>query len=170
MTRTDLTNVSCSIARTVGLLDDAWSWLIVRDLSVGISRFDQLHTDLGVSRKVLTRRLADLIEAGIAERARYQDNPPRHDYALTDKGRGLLPVLVAMVQWGDRWEPTKAGPPMRFHHRPCPHSAITACCQTCGEPISAEDIATSPGPGGQTGPGTALIGAHLTRPQQPAHH
>lgn len=165
MTRTDLSNVSCSIARTLGLLDDAWSWLIVRDLSVGISRFDQLHADLGVSRKVLTQRLADLTEGGIVERARYQDNPPRHDYTLTEKGRGLLPVLVAMVEWGDRWEPTDAGPPIRFHHRACPRSTITTSCRTCGEAVPAEDIVTRPGPGGQAGPGTTLIGNYLTSPQ-----
>lgn len=165
MTRTDLKDVSCSIARTVGLLHDAWSWLIVRDLSVGISRFDLLHTDLGVSPKVLTQRLAELIEVGIVERDRYQDRPPRHDYALTDKGRGLIPVLVAMVEWGDRWEPTATGPPMRFHHRSCAHSAIAACCLTCGEPIAAIDFVTSPGPGGQRGRGTALIGNYLTRPK-----
>lgn len=165
MTRIDLTNVSCSIARTVGLLDDAWSWLIVRDLSVGISRFDQLHIDLGISRKVLTRRLADLTDAGIIERTRYQDNPPRHNYALTDKGRELLPILVAMVQWGDRWEPTDAGPPMKFHHRGCPHGTIAACCRTCGEPLAAADIVASPGPGGRAGTGTALIGDYLTRPE-----
>lgn len=164
MTRTNLRNVSCSIARTVGLLHDAWSWLIVRDLSVGISRFDLLQTDLGVSSKVLTARLAELIEVGIVERVRYQDHPPRHDYALTDKGRALVPVLVAMVQWGDRWEPTDAGPPMRFHHRSCSHSTIAACCLSCGEPIDATDIVTRSGPGGRSGTGTALIGNYLTRP------
>lgn len=164
MTRTDLSNVSCSIARTVGQLDDAWSWLIVRDLSAGIRRFDELHTDLGISRKVLSRRLTDLIDSGVVERTRYQDNPARHHYTLTDKGHGLLPVLVAMVQWCDRWEPSAAGPPMRFHHRSCRHSTITTCCQTCGEPVAEADIVITGGPGGRAGPGTALIGKYLTHP------
>lgn len=89
-----------TVASVVG---DRWSMLIVRNVFRGIRRFDALHDDLGVSRPVLAGRLRRLVDAGILERRRYQDHPPRDDYVLTPAGLELSPALVALIRWGDRW-------------------------------------------------------------------
>ncbi|TCC51409.1 redoxin domain-containing protein [Kribbella capetownensis] len=93
----------CAIAQSLGVIGDGWELLIVRDLARGLHRFDQLADSLHISRKVLTERLTGLLESGIVERTAYQDRPTRYAYRLTPRGRALLPVLVALQDWGDRW-------------------------------------------------------------------
>jgi DNA-binding HxlR family transcriptional regulator/peroxiredoxin len=93
----------CAIAQSLGVIGDGWELLIVRDLARGIDRFDHLAESLHISRKVLTERLAGLLDSGIVERSASQDRPTRYAYRLTPRGRALLPVLVALQDWGDRW-------------------------------------------------------------------
>ncbi len=93
----------CAIAQSLGVIGDGWELLIVRDLARGLDRFDLLAESLRISRKVLTERLNSLLESGIVEREAYQERPVRHAYKLTPRGRALLPVLVALQDWGDRW-------------------------------------------------------------------
>jgi len=93
----------CAIAQSLGVIGDGWELLIVRDLARGLDRFDLLAASLRISRKVLTERLTGLIDAGVVERSAYQERPVRHSYRLTARGRALLPVLVALQDWGDRW-------------------------------------------------------------------
>src|SRR4051812_15025096 len=94
---------ACGIAQAVSVIGDGWQLLIVRDIARGIVRFDDLATGLGISRKVLAQRLDQLVANRIVAREPYHDRPPRYDYVLTPKGRALLPILVAMQDWGDRW-------------------------------------------------------------------
>lgn len=98
----------CPIARSLNVIGDWWTLLVVRDVALGISRFDALQDSLGISRKVLSQRLATLCEHGIVERTPYQDNPPRYDYRLTQKGLELGPLMAAMGTWGNRWVPELA--------------------------------------------------------------
>ncbi len=100
--RVDLADADCGIAQAVGVLGDWWTFLVIRDIAGGVTRFDALQRALGMSRRALTERLADLVEHGVLHRRRYSDRPPRHDYLLTAKGEGLLPVLIALQEWGDR--------------------------------------------------------------------
>lgn len=93
----------CAIAQSLGVVGDGWELLIVRDLARGLSRFDELAGSLHISRKVLTERLNGLLDSGVVERSAYQDRPTRYAYQLTPRGRALLPVLVALQDWGDRW-------------------------------------------------------------------
>jgi DNA-binding HxlR family transcriptional regulator len=93
----------CPIAQSLGAIGDGWELLIVRDLARGLGRFDLLADSLNISRKVLAERLAGLVDSGIVEREPYQDRPPRFAYRLTARGPALLPVLVALQDWGDRW-------------------------------------------------------------------
>lgn len=153
----------CSIARSFGVIGDPWKALIMRDLNVGITRFDQLAEDLGVSRKVLTERLNEMIADELIERSPYQQNPPRFDYVLTDRGRDLVPAVLTLMAWADRWLAGPAGPPAIVVHRDheC-HAEVT--CSTCGERLDGTDIAGTKGPGGQAGPGTRLIGRTLSGP------
>src|SRR5262245_2329817 len=102
MLKRDYDGQVCSIARSLELVGDRWTLLIVRDLVLGLSRFDELLTRLGVASNVLADRLNRLTDEGIAERVRYSERPERFEYRLTQKGRELGPVLLALMQWGDR--------------------------------------------------------------------
>ncbi len=92
----------CAIAQALGVVGDWWTLLVVRELAGGVTRFGELADALGVSRKVLAERLNSLVDHGLVRRSRYSDHPPRFDYLLTDKGRGLLPVLIALQNWGQQ--------------------------------------------------------------------
>ena len=92
----------CAIAQALGVVGDWWTLLVVRDVAGGIHRFDGLQAELGISRKVLAQRLAELVREGVLERRPYSERPPRDEYHLTAKGHGLLPVLIALQDWGTR--------------------------------------------------------------------
>ncbi|GAA3045651.1 hypothetical protein GCM10017562_03790 [Streptomyces roseofulvus] len=94
---------ACAIAQAAAVVGDWWSLLLIRETARGHHRFDALQEELGISRKVLTERLAHLVDAGVLEKVPYQDRPVRHEYRLTERGQGLLPVLLSMQDWADRW-------------------------------------------------------------------
>lgn len=102
MDRAALADADCGISQALGVMGDGWTFLIVRDIAGGTTRFDALQRALGVSRRALTERLARLVEHGVLRRRQYSAHPPRYDYLLTAKGEGLLPVLVALQDWGTR--------------------------------------------------------------------
>ncbi|WP_433796855.1 winged helix-turn-helix transcriptional regulator [Actinoplanes sp. CA-252034] len=102
MRRVDPADADCGITQSLGVLTDWWTFLIVRDIAGGVTRFDGLQRGLGMSRRALAERLAALTGHGVLKRRRYTDRPPRYDYLLTAKGEGLLPVLIALQEWGDR--------------------------------------------------------------------
>ncbi|MFE0192572.1 winged helix-turn-helix transcriptional regulator [Streptomyces sp. NPDC058989] len=170
MTRTPLSDVACSIARATDLFGDAWTALIMRDVLTGIGRFDDLAHDLGISRKVLAARLSRLVEEGVLARERYQQRPPREAYVATEKGKELYSVLLALMDWGDRWYAGEAGPPARIHHRDCDRDTtpVTAC-RHCGGALTPDNTTQLPGPGGRVGPGTRVIGPLIASraPEQP---
>jgi DNA-binding HxlR family transcriptional regulator len=123
--------------------------LILRDIWAGISRFEEIQADLGISRKVLTERLNHLIERGVVDRRPY-DRRPRYEYILTDKGTELVDVLMVMVRWGDKWLAGQAGPPVLYRHHACGQiSSVDLRCAQCGQPMHADDIDLIPGPGAQ---------------------
>lgn len=93
----------CGVAHAVGVLGDAWSVLVLRDVARGHGRFERLLAESGISRKVLAQRLAALVESEVLVRVRYQERPDRFEYHLTDRGRAVLPVLAALQEWGDTW-------------------------------------------------------------------
>lgn len=139
--------MTCSIARTLDVIGEPWSPLVLRDVWAGIHRFDDIQTDLGISRKVLTERLNHLVDEGVLERRPY-DRRPRHEYHLTTKGAELVDLLIVMAGWGDRWLAGAAGPPVLHRHHAC--GQITTAelrCGHCHEPMHADDIDLLPGPG-----------------------
>lgn len=105
MRRTRLTDAECPIARALDVVGDWWSLLILRECLDGATRFDQFERHLGISPTILTRRLRDLVEHGLLDRARYQSRPARYEYLLTERGRGLQTVLVALAEWADHDRP-----------------------------------------------------------------
>jgi DNA-binding HxlR family transcriptional regulator len=145
--RKSFEEMTCSVAQCLEVVGEWWTMLIVRDLFLGVRRFDALQTRLGISRNVLTERLDHLVEHGVIERRPYQEHPVRHDYVLTEKGRSLWPVLNAMRQWGDEWS-APGGPPVEIVHRGCGQRthAVTTCA-ACGERLGPADVEAVPGPG-----------------------
>jgi DNA-binding HxlR family transcriptional regulator len=143
--RTSFENIDCSIARTMAVLGEPWTALILRDLFIGISRFDALHVHLGVSRKVLTLRLNRLTRDQIVVKRAYAQRPERFDYVLTDKGWQLCDILLAISAWGDEWTTADAGPPALIRHRPCGHATTAQIrCSHCAQPLHAADVEVTP--------------------------
>ena len=95
-------DMQCPIARSLQRVGEWWSILILRDASLGLTRFDQFQDSLGIAPNILTRRLNGLVEAGLLERRPYSDRPPRYEYVLTEAGRDFRPVLWAFVAWGNK--------------------------------------------------------------------
>jgi DNA-binding HxlR family transcriptional regulator len=148
MQRTRFGAMVCSIARTLEVAGEPWSPLIIRDVWAGLSRFDEIQRDLGISRKVLTERLKWLVAQGVLERRPYSERPLRHEYRLTQKGSELADVLLAIMAWGDRWTAGDAGPPVLLRHRTCGHHTHAELrCAHCGRPLHAGDVDIEPGPG-----------------------
>jgi DNA-binding HxlR family transcriptional regulator len=148
MQRTRFGDMACSIARTMDVIGEPWSPLILRDVWVGINRFDQLQSDLGISSKVLTERLKWLAEQGVIERRAYQDRPQRFEYLLTPKGSELCTVLMAMTAWGDRHLAGPEGPPVLLRHTTCGHHFTPELrCSHCGDTVAGSTVAPEPGPG-----------------------
>jgi DNA-binding HxlR family transcriptional regulator len=138
----------CSIARTLEVVGERWTLLILRDVHAGLRRFGDLQDGLGVARNVLTDRLHRLVDDEILERREYQHHPVRYEYHLTDKGIDLLPVLLALMQWGDRHRTGAAGRPRIVRHVGCGGSVVQqAGCTRCAQKVAAEDIEIRPGPG-----------------------
>jgi DNA-binding HxlR family transcriptional regulator len=159
MRRTSFIHMHCSIAQSLERIGDWWTLLILRDIAVGLQRFDELATDLGISRNLLTSRLNHLVEHGIIAREPYSEHPPRHRYVPTEAGWDLAPAILAIAAWGDRWATPEGGPPVRFVHSTCGERFTPqATCSNCGEVIDPHQVRYEPGPGARSGPGTQLIG------------
>jgi DNA-binding HxlR family transcriptional regulator len=137
----------CSVARALEVLGERWTLLLVRDALLGIRRFDDFQQSLGIARNVLAERLRRLVEAGVLERVRYEERPPRFEYRLTAMGRALGGPVVSLMQWGDRYLPGPGGPPRVARHRGCGgtvHSRLT--CAKCHEHVVSGGLEMLPGP------------------------
>ena len=151
MQRTNFHDMACSIARTLDVIGEPWSPLILRDVWAGIAKFDEIQADLGISRKVLTERLNHLVDHGVLDRRPY-DRRPRYEYVLTQKGTELLDMLMAMANWGDHWLAGEAGPPVLYRHHTCGEiGRVDLRCSHCGEPMHGGNVDLLPGPGAAVG-------------------
>jgi DNA-binding HxlR family transcriptional regulator len=149
-------DMACSVAQCLELIGDWWTMLVVRDAFMGVRRFDEFQERLGISRNILTQRLNKLVAADILSKRPYQDNPPRYDYALTDKGRDLWPLLTALRQWGDK-HAAPHGPPVQVVHKAFGKvTQLVLSCEHCGERVEARDVKAQRGPGARKGKGPLL--------------
>jgi DNA-binding HxlR family transcriptional regulator len=140
-------NENCSIARTLAVLGERWTLLVLRQSFLGSKRFDEIQGRLGIARNVLADRLQTLVGEGILERRQYQERPPRFEYKLTKKGRDLYPVLVALMEWGDEYN-APHGAPLELVHNTCGKKTQPRfTCSECGEPIDPREMTPQPGPG-----------------------
>jgi DNA-binding HxlR family transcriptional regulator len=164
MQRSSFRDMNCSVARTLDVVGEWWTPLILRDIALGISRFDALQRNLDISRKVLTQRLNTLMDEGIVQREPYQDAPTRYDYWLTEKGVELGLVLLGLTAWGDKWVFGKGNEPLLWEHTLCGKTTHAVhCCSECGEPLTAMHLHPRIGPGGRAGRGTSEVPAAIAR-------
>ncbi len=148
MKRSSVGHFPCSIARSLDIVGEWWTPLILRDVFAGLRRFEEIQADLGIARNILSDRLSTLVERGVLEKHRYHEAPDRYEYRLTDMGVDFYPVLAALMRWGDRWLAAEDGPPVLLCHEACGHETeLRFTCSHCGHDLSARDVRAVRGPG-----------------------
>ena len=153
MLKRDYEGQVCSIARALEVVGDRWTLLIVRDVALGLRRFDELLNSLGVASNVLADRLNRLVAEGVLDRVRYSERPERFEYRLTRKGRELGVALLALMQWGDRHLSDK---PSRIARRRSDRSPVAVrLVAKDGSLVAPHDLELVPGPGAQRPRGIA---------------
>ncbi len=136
----ELSEQPCSVARSLAVVGDRWTLMIVRDLFLGSTQFEQLRRSLKISRTVLTDRLSLLESEGVVTKRPYQEKPTRYRYLLTPKGTDLYPIIMTLVNWGDKYYSGESGPPVLYRHRNCGHDFTPVLtCSECNEELNALD-------------------------------
>jgi DNA-binding HxlR family transcriptional regulator len=146
----DFDSGTCSVARSVEVLGDRWTILVLRDVFNGIRRFDDLQRHLGVARDVLTKRLAALVDEGILDKVPYRDpgSRTRYEYRLTSAGWELRPILITLIEWGDRHRADPTGPPLQVVHAECGTPVRVALECEHGHRVEPDTrLRLEPGPG-----------------------
>jgi DNA-binding HxlR family transcriptional regulator len=151
---------NCSIGRAMEILGEKWTVVVLREIFLGIRRFEDMRVRTRIPRQVLTNRLATLVGHGLLRREPYQEpgERVREQYRLTQKGLELYPVLVALREWGDRYLADEGGPPMIPVHRECGEEVHVELCCAAGHTLESRAVVPRPGPGARPfsppGPGT----------------
>jgi DNA-binding HxlR family transcriptional regulator len=141
----------CSIARSLEVVGERWTFLILRDAVLGVERFEEFQNSLGIATNVLSNRLKLLCDEGVLERVPDEERPGRPKYVLTSKGAELAPALIVLMKWGDRHYPTPKGPPRLTLHVGCGGNIGTDFrCDRCGKQARPGEIELPPGPGATT--------------------
>ncbi len=136
---------NCSVARTLAVIGERWTMLILREAFMGHRRFDEFQRNTGIARNILAARLRALVSHQILERTEGEDEHARIEYRLTKKGMDLYPVMVSMLRWGDTWLCGEKGPPLALVHRGCGAKATPAfVCPSCGDTVGARDMIAIP--------------------------
>jgi DNA-binding HxlR family transcriptional regulator len=153
----------CSVARTIAVIGDRWSLLILRDCFLRRHRFEAFQSSLGITRHLLAARLKKLVQYGVLRRTPYQASPKRYEYILTQKGLDLYPVMMSIVHWGNIHMGDARGRPMLHEHKNCGKMFDPLMvCSECGEPLGAKDVHVHPGPGARQVP------AQVSKPDRAA--
>ncbi len=146
--RESYAGMNCSVAAALEILGERWSFLVIREAFLGSRRFDRFQANLGIARNVLTTRLRALVAEDVLAPRLYQEHPKRFEYVLTEKGRALYPIIVALMSWGDRWASPRSGPPAILVHRETLRPVEPALVdRRTGAPIELGKVRLAPGPG-----------------------
>ncbi|MEU1276249.1 helix-turn-helix domain-containing protein [Streptomyces sp. NPDC005799] len=137
----------CSIARTLEVVGERWTLLIVRDALLGLRRFEEFQDSLGIARNVLSARLSQLVDDGLLERICYQERPARYEYQPTSKAKDLLTALLSLMHWGDEHAENPGGPPRITSHEGCGGEVREQLvCTQCGHGVGPDVVHLLPGP------------------------
>ena len=143
-----LENEACSVARTVSVIGDRWTLLILRDCFLRVRRFEEFQVRLGITRPILASRLRKLVDDFVLARVPYQERPLRYEYRLTQKGLDLYPIIMSIVHWGNIHMVDSRGRPLLHEHKNCAKMFDPVMvCSECGEPLTAKAVHVHPGPG-----------------------
>ncbi len=144
----DLKDEPCSVARTLSVIGDRWTLMVLRDCFMGLKRFEHFEASLGITRHVLADRLKKLVDEGVLKKVPYGEAPVREEYRLTERGFDLYPVVLSIVQWGDKHMADERGAPIVRRHEKCgnPLEGKMVCAE-CGDELDARDITAEIGPG-----------------------
>jgi len=168
----DIGNTSCPIARSLSVVGERWTILILRNAFMGAKRFEAFQQSLGISRHRLSDRLGKLVKLGVMKKVPYQDHPARYECRLTEMGRDWYQVQLAIVAWGNKWLADEAGPALWLRHKQCGEIFTpTLACSECGEKVAARDVEPVPGPGlssNDVGRGNGSVRGVPTRPTDAA--
>jgi DNA-binding HxlR family transcriptional regulator len=146
----DYDPANCTIGAAIGIIGEKWTFLVLREAFNGVRRFADMQRRTQAPRQVLSDRLSRLVHEGLLYRAPYQEDGQRrrHEYRLTDKGRDLYQVMVALMQWGDRYAAAPDGPPVVLTHRDCGEPVHLQLACSAGHAVaSPREVTTVPGPG-----------------------
>lgn len=147
-----------SVARTMSIIGDRWTFLLIREAFFGVRNFDEARRNLGIATNILSNRIARLVEAGVFERKAEAAGSSRHHYRFTEKGRDLYHSMIALLRWGDDWLDGGKGPPLILTHATCGKDFTPAVvCSHCRCDILMHEMAYGPGPGWQVNRGAGLI-------------
>ncbi|AYC34638.1 transcriptional regulator [Pseudomonas cavernae] len=137
----ELDQQPCSLSRTLAVVGDRWTLLVLREAFLGVRRFEDFQQRLGITRHVLADRLKTLVQAQVLDKVAYQERPRREEYRLTARGHELYPAILALVNWGDRHLSGAEGAPIRHIHKGCgQHMHGVLVCSECGEPLRPQDV------------------------------
>jgi DNA-binding HxlR family transcriptional regulator len=155
-----------SVGRTLNLVGERWTILILREMFFGVRRYGQLARNLNIPRPTLSLRLRKLVDCGLLDRVPYSTDPERHEYRLTQAGRDLFPAVIALMRWGDTYLAGPEGPPVVLRHETCgkrtnPHLT----CDVCGEEISTRNVTPERGPGFVAEPASTSTTKHRRSPR-----
>lgn len=144
----ELEDQPCSVARTLAVIGDRWTLLVLRDCFLKVRRFEDFQTRLGIGRPILADRLQKLVDHFVLRKVAYQERPTRYEYRLTDKGLDLYPVVMSIVHWGDVHMAGRKGRPLLHRHRGCgQHFDPVLACSECGAALDPREVEVEPGPG-----------------------
>src|SRR5687768_6330087 len=147
MSLIDWNRDNCAVERTLSVIGDRWTLLVLRESFLGVRRFDQLRRNTGAARNILSDRLNTLVANGILRRELYQQRPQRYEYRLTEKGIDLYPVLITLMGWGAR-HGSGSEPAILLEHKSCGATMMPRlACPDCGEQVAARDVRAVRGPG-----------------------
>ncbi len=133
--------MDCSLVRTIDVIGDRWSLLILREAFFGVKRYDVFQSNLGIATNILSDRLKGLVKSSILLRIKDPDDARRFIYRFTEKGIDLYSIVLAMIKWGDRWTAGEEGPPLLLYHQTCGQRLeATMCCSHCGETVHAREV------------------------------
>lgn len=149
MLRNDYEGQICALARSLELIGERWTLMVIREVFLGRRRFSEMQENLGIARNVLTSRLQRLVDAGILEKRPYSERPHREQYYLTEMGLDLWPTIVTLTYWGDTYVPLPGGAPMILRHKGDCGGVIDdrRICEKCGMKLTVRESVATEGPG-----------------------